>query len=117
MSAGRNCSPGATRDRSRAVLVGSRTFGKGTVQQPSRLRRRRRPGTHRRPLRHPGRPLAGRHRPHPGRPPAAGRRPGGGDPARRHRALRLGRAKWADHRAGEVRECPGAMAKDNGKRS
>ncbi|MGW4646108.1 S41 family peptidase [Kitasatospora sp. NPDC004289] len=28
---------GALQDRSRAVLVGSRTFGKGTVQQPSRL--------------------------------------------------------------------------------
>ncbi|MFE6054604.1 S41 family peptidase [Kitasatospora sp. NPDC056446] len=28
---------GAMQDRSRAVLVGSRTFGKGTVQQPSRL--------------------------------------------------------------------------------
>ncbi|MFK0194685.1 S41 family peptidase [Kitasatospora sp. NPDC090308] len=28
---------GAFQDRSRAVLVGSRTFGKGTVQQPSRL--------------------------------------------------------------------------------
>ncbi|MFD7729709.1 S41 family peptidase [Kitasatospora phosalacinea] len=28
---------GALQDRGRAVLVGSRTFGKGTVQQPSRL--------------------------------------------------------------------------------
>lgn len=28
---------GALQDRNRAVLVGSRTFGKGTVQQPSRL--------------------------------------------------------------------------------
>ncbi|RKE19305.1 carboxyl-terminal processing protease [Streptomyces sp. TLI_171] len=28
---------GALQDRSRAVLVGGRTFGKGTVQQPSRL--------------------------------------------------------------------------------
>ncbi|MFD9129699.1 S41 family peptidase [Kitasatospora sp. NPDC059571] len=28
---------GALQDRCRAVLVGSRTFGKGTVQQPSRL--------------------------------------------------------------------------------
>jgi carboxyl-terminal processing protease len=28
---------GALQDRNRAVLVGARTFGKGTVQQPSRL--------------------------------------------------------------------------------